>query len=100
MIYLQADAAFSGNLIFMLAMLAVVYFFMIRPQAKRNKEQQRFTTDLDRGAEVVTSSGIVGRINKIEGNIITLQVDQKTTIRVLRSAISKEMTDILNSNEG
>lgn len=99
MFYLQADAAFSGNLIFMLAMLAVVYFFMIRPQSKRNKEQQKFITDLERGTEVVTNSGMIGRINKIEGNVVTLQVDQKTFVRVLRSAISKEMTDNLDSKE-
>jgi len=75
----------------MLIML-VFYFFFIRPQAKKQKEQGKFITELEKGDEVVTSSGIVGRINKIDGNLIHLQVDQKTFIKVLRSAISNEMT--------
>ena len=63
------------------------------------KEQDNFVKDLEKGKEVVTSSGIIGRINKIEDNIVTLQVDTKTFIRMSKGAISKEMTDALISGD-
>ena len=73
-----------------------MYFFFLRPQVKKQKAQDNFAKDLTKGDEVVTGSGIIGRINKIEGNIIHLQIDQKTFIRVLKGAISKEMTENFN----
>ena len=79
--------------IMLMSILVVFYFFMIRPQSKKQKEQISFMDSLDRGSEVVTASGIIGKINKIEGNIITLEVGTKTYIRMTRSAISKEMTE-------
>jgi len=77
-----------------LAMLVIVmYFFFIRPQAKKQKEQQNFTDELTKGKEVVTTSGIIGKIVKIDDNEITLMVDQKAQIRVIRTMISKELTE-------
>lgn len=77
----------------MIAIFVVVYFFFIRPQAKKQKDQDKFVKSLEKGMEVVTTSGILGKINKVEENIVSLQLDQKTFIRVLVSSISKEMTD-------
>jgi len=73
--------------------ILVFYFFIIRPQTQKQKEQGSFVDSLEKGQEVVTSSGIIGKINKIEEHIITLQVDTKTFIRVTKGAISKEMTE-------
>ncbi len=87
------------NLLFPILIIAVFYFFLIRPQSKVRKEQDNFVNDLEKGKEVVTASGIIGRINKIEDNIVTLQVDTKTFIRITKSAISKEMTDALISGD-
>ena len=100
MIILQGDfaSALSGMWPILL-MFVVIYFFMIRPQTKKNKEQQRFISDMQKGDEVVTSSGIVGRINKMDGNIVHLQVDNKTFIRVLKSSVSKEMSSALEPKE-
>ncbi len=85
------------NILFMVAIFAVFWFFLIRPQQKKQKEQNKFVDQLEKGREVITASGIVGKINKIEGNFITLQIDTKTFIKVTKSAISKEMTDLLNT---
>jgi preprotein translocase subunit YajC len=94
MIILQGDIGSAiGGMWPILLMFAVIYFFMIRPQAKKTKEQNKFVNALEKGKEVVTASGMIGRINKIEGNIVTLQIDGKTFIRVLKSSVSKEMTD-------
>lgn len=92
---LQAPSGGSliGSLWPLLLMFIVVFFFFIRPQAKKQKEQMKFLEGLDKGEEVVTTSGIIGRINKIDGNIITLAVAEKTFIRITKGSVSKEMTD-------
>jgi len=95
-IFLQASAGGIADVLSkmwpMILIVIVFYFFIIRPQSKRQKEQMQFLDNLEKGAEVVTTSGIYGKISKIEEDIITLQVDTKTFIRVTRSAISKELT--------
>lgn len=95
-LFLQANpSAGAGmiNFVFIGAMILIFYFFMIRPQSKKQKEQKAFQDNLDKGDEVVTTSGIIGRINKIEDEIITLDIGNKTFIRIIRTAISKEMTE-------
>lgn len=84
------------NLLIFLAIFGTFYFFMIRPQVKKQKEQQKFQDGIQEGDEVVTASGIIGRIHKIEDTVIHLAVNGKTTIRVTKGAISKEMTDAFN----
>lgn len=83
----------------LILIMVVFYFFFIRPQANKQKAQGKFISELEKGSEVVTASGIIGRINKIEGNIVHLQVDQKTFIKILRSSISNEMTAALSKPE-
>jgi len=96
-IFLQAAGAEWTNLIFIAAIFIVFYFFLIRPQQKKQKEQTSFTDNLEKGMDVVTASGIVGKINKIEDTFITLQVDTKTFIKFTKNAISKEMTEAIQS---
>lgn len=75
-----------------------MYFFFIRPQAKRQREQQAFVDQLEKGQEVVTASGMFGRIVKIEDQIVTLEVDQKTFIRVTKSSVSKDLSAAVQGN--
>ena len=94
MLFLQAGGA--GALMQfapLLMILVVFYFFMIRPQMTKQKEQQSFADSLEKGKEVVTASGIIGKINKIDGGVVTLEVANGTFIRLVKSAISKEMTE-------
>lgn len=96
MLLLQAaTGAGAGwiNLVFIGSMFLIMYLFMIRPQAKKQREQAAFSKNLSKNDEVVTNSGLLGRISKIEDDIITLEVGSKVYIRVLRNAISKELTD-------
>lgn len=79
--------------------IVVFWLFIIRPQAKRQKEQNQFAGALEKGQEVVTASGMLGRINKIEGEVVTLEVGTKTYIRVTKGAISKEMTEQVYGKE-
>ncbi|MFM7091724.1 MAG: preprotein translocase subunit YajC [Bacteroidota bacterium] len=97
---LQANATGSSswiNLIFIVSMFLVFWLLMIRPQAKRQKEQKLFQDSLDKNKDVVTSSGILGRISKIEDSIVTLEVSPKVYIRVTKNAISKELTENINA---
>jgi len=98
MIFLQAaNSPMTSNLVFLLAIMLVMYFFFMRPQMKRQKEQMSFESAIKKGDTVVTSSGIIGKVSKVEGAITHIQVDQKTFIKVLSSAINKEMSEKYNT---
>jgi len=101
MINLQASGISPGiaQILFFVSIFMIMYFFFLRPQVKKQKAQDGFSKGLSKGDEVVTGSGIIGRINKIEGGIVHLQIDQKTFIRVLKGAISKDMTENLNKKD-
>lgn len=90
-IFLQAaDGNQWISMLFPFLILIVFYFFLIRPQMNRQKEQQKLLDNLREGMEVVTSAGIVGKVTKIEGDIVRLLVDEKTFVRVLKASISGE----------
>jgi preprotein translocase subunit YajC len=97
---LQASApgGLIGSLWPLLLMFVVIFFFFIRPQAKKAKEQTKFLDSLDKGSEIVTASGLIGRINKIEGSIVTLTIAEKTFVRITKGSISKEMTEAYNKS--
>jgi preprotein translocase subunit YajC len=81
------------NLFFMVAMIGVMYFFMIRPQMKRAKEQKAFASENNVGDTIITTAGIYGKIVKAnDDGTISVEVDRNTIIKMDRSAISMEMT--------
>ena len=89
----QAPAGGSNPLLGMLfpfLIILVFYFFLIRPQMKRQKDQQKFVDSLKEGMDVVTQSGIIGKITKIDGAVVRLMVDDKTFMRVVKSSIQGE----------
>jgi preprotein translocase subunit YajC len=90
---LQAQGGGLSTFLFPALIFVFIYFFFIRPQVKKQKEQVTFSSGLQKGDEIVTASGIIGQISKIEDDAVTVQIDPKTFIRVVPSAISKEMTD-------
>ena len=99
-IFLQAGAPSAfANMIPFILIIIVFWFFIIRPQSKKQKEQQNFTNDIQKGDDVVTASGMLGKINKIDNDIITLEVGNKTYIRVTRGAISKELTEAVYKDD-
>jgi preprotein translocase subunit YajC len=92
-IALQSGLSAISNLIFPLLILGIFYFFMIRPQIKKQKEQAEFSSNIAKGDEIVTASGIIGKVSKIDTHEVTLELDSKTYVRVVPSAISREMTE-------
>jgi len=79
----------SGLLGFLpiILMFALLYFLMIRPQMKRAKETKAMIEALQKGDEVVTAGGVVGRITKLGDQYITLEIAPETEIVVQRSAV-------------
>ncbi|GLR16491.1 preprotein translocase subunit YajC [Portibacter lacus] len=99
MVFLQAGGGSQGifQLVIFGAIFLVFYLFFIRPQAQKQKAQGNFVNDLQKGDEIVTGSGIIGKINKIDDKVIHLQIDQKTFLKIMKSSVSKELTDALNA---
>lgn len=82
-----------GPIVMLPLMFVVMYFFMIRPQQKRAKEQKLFGESLGVNDDIVTASGIHGKINRVnEDGTVQLEVGRNSFITVERSAISGEMT--------
>ncbi|MGB3616702.1 MAG: preprotein translocase subunit YajC [Catalinimonas sp.] len=90
-IYLQAGAGSSlPTFLMMGAIFVVFYFFMIRPQQKKQKDQKSFLESIKEGDEVVTIGGMHGRVVEADAATVTLQVDRGMKLRFERSAVSLE----------
>jgi len=72
----------------LILIFVIFYFFLIRPQQKKVKEHKLMVAALKRGDEVVTSGGIIGKIERILGNDkVTIQISENVTIQVVQSTI-------------
>ncbi len=81
--------------------ILIFYLFMIRPQAKKAKEQKKYHENLSKGDKVVTHAGIHGTINKInEDTTIQLETSPGSYIKMEKSAINAEMSQALNKPAG
>jgi len=89
-ILLQASGSGSGlqSLILFGGIAIVFYFFMIRPQQKKQKDQKKFIEEIKKGDNVVTIGGVHGKVYATEEDTVTLEVDKSTKIKVEKSAIS------------
>jgi len=97
-LFLQGGAppTVAPQLFIMVGMVVVMYFFMIRPQAKRAKDQKKFGESIGQGDIVVTSAGIHGRIQRInDDGTVQVEVARGMVVTMERSAISMEMTAAL-----
>lgn len=98
-IFLQAGAGASSwtTPIMMGGMILVFYFFMIRPQAKKAKDQKKFVQDMQKGDKIVTIAGIHGTINKLnEDGTLLLETSPGSYMKIERSTISMEWTANVN----
>ena len=95
---LQAAPAAQGgsqwSMWIMLALIFVVmWFFMIRPQKKQQKELQNFRDSLKKGDKVVTIGGIYGTVAEIKEDSVLIEVDHNVKIRVSKQALVKDFSD-------
>lgn len=77
----------------LLLIIVVFYFFMIRPQVKRQKETRKFRESLSKGDKVVTTGGIYGKIVEVKETTIILEVAKDVQIKVDKNGIIKDMSD-------
>lgn len=100
-ILLQAPAAAGPgmwqNIFLILIIIVIFYFFLIRPQMKKNKEQQKFRSGLQKGQKVVTIGGLHGRIADVQDSIVVLEIDNNIRLKFEKSAIASTISDQLNS---
>lgn len=97
--FLQAQAAQQGGgmgsfLIMMVLIFVVMYFLMIRPQQKKQKELVKFRDSLQKGDKVVTVGGLYGTVAEIKDRIVLLEVDNNVKIRVDKSSLVKDISDV------
>ena len=84
----------SWSMWIMLALIFVVmWFFMIRPQKKQQKELQNFRDGLKKGDKVVTIGGIYGTVCEVKEGTILMEVDNNVKIRVSKNALVKDFTE-------
>lgn len=72
----------------LILLFVVFYFLLIRPQQKRQKEQMNMIAALGKGDEVITQGGIFGTIVSVEDKAVILKVDENTTVKILKTAVS------------
>jgi len=87
--YAQAAGGDAGLIGFLpiILMFVLLYFLMIRPQMKRAKEQKQMIEALQKGDEVITAGGVLGRITRISDAYISLEVAPNTEISVQKAAV-------------
>ncbi|MEK9830185.1 MAG: preprotein translocase subunit YajC [Schleiferiaceae bacterium] len=93
--FLQAEPGGLASFLPLIAIVAVMYFFFIRPQMKKQKEENKFRAALVKGMKVVTTSGIHGKILEVDDKTVLLECEN-CRLRFERAAISKDMTATIN----
>ena len=78
--------------VMMVLMFGILYFFMIRPQQKKAKDQKKFTEEIKKGDYVVTIGGVHGRIAEIEDDTFIVEVERGARIKFSKTAVSMDST--------
>lgn len=90
LIILLQESGGIGSLLPIILIVFVFYFFMIRPQIKKQKEEDGFRSEMKKGDRIVTAGGIHGKINAIKETKIILEISENTRLTIDKQSISKE----------
>ena len=94
-IMLQAPGGGSAQfLIMMVLIFGVMYFLMIRPQQKKQKELVKFRNALEKGQKIVTAGGIYGTVKEVKEGYVLVEVDSNVAIRVDKNMVMRDPSDI------
>ncbi|PZX10921.1 preprotein translocase subunit YajC [Breznakibacter xylanolyticus] len=96
-VLLDAQAASQGSMLqtflpFVL-IIVVFYFFMIRPQMKRQKELRKFREALKKGDKIITTGGIYGVVSEVKDDAIVIEIADNVKVKVDKSAVVMDMAD-------
>jgi preprotein translocase subunit YajC len=78
----------------LILIMVVFYFFLIRPQMRKQKELKNFRESLKKGDKIITAGGIYGKINNISDNIVTIDVGNNILLKIDKTAIVRSEVDI------
>ena len=96
LIVLQQQSNGLMNFLPLILIIVVFWFFMIRPQMKRQKELKNFRDSLKKGDKIVTTGGIYGKVLEIGDYYIIMEVEGQNRLKIDKSAVIKDMTDVRN----
>ncbi|MBD3321514.1 MAG: preprotein translocase subunit YajC [Chitinivibrionales bacterium] len=86
----------SGNMIFMMViMFAIIYFLMIRPEQKKQKNRQKMISEMKKGDKVVTIGGVFGTVGNVKDNSVMVKIAENTIVEVRKGAVS----EVVNKQE-
>lgn len=86
-----AQAPGMEGMLFPLAILVFFYFMFLRPQSKRAKEKKEMLAKMQKGAEVVTSGGILGKVAELDENFVKIEVSENVFLQVQRQSVENIM---------
>lgn len=98
-ILLQTQSSPAFQFIFFGAIILIFYFFMIRPQQKKAREQRKFIDEIKKGDYVVTIGGVHGHVAELDGDTLILEVEKGGRIRFNKTAISLDATRAATANK-
>lgn len=88
----SAGGGILGQVFLFGSIILIMYFFMIRPQQKKQKDTKKFIEEIKKGDDVVTIGGLHGKVNSVEGEVVYLELDRGLKVKVEKSAISADFT--------
>ncbi|MBE9488241.1 MAG: preprotein translocase subunit YajC [Bacteroidetes bacterium] len=93
---MQAQAAGSGwsSLLMIAALFVVMYFFMIRPQQKKQKELAKFRSSLQKGDKVLTAGGIYGTVKDVKEATVTMEIANDINIKIDKVMVMRDPSDM------
>jgi preprotein translocase subunit YajC len=97
LVVLQAPAGAANPLTSLLPLVLIIvvfYFFMIRPQVKRQKELKNYRNALQKNDKVITTGGIYGKITDVKDQTVTIEIAENIRIKVDKSAVLKDPSDL------
>lgn len=83
-----------GSILMIVALIAIFYFFMIRPQSQRQKKINEFRKGLSKGDHVMTAGGIYGKIKEIKESYVLLQISEGVNIKIDKNMIYQSVADV------
>ena len=78
-------------------MFVILYFVLLRPQMRKQKEHQSFVTSIKRGDEIITQTGILGRIEGLTEQFVTLEIADGVRIKMLRSQVAGSAQSVIQA---
>jgi len=87
------------SLLPLILIIVVFYFFMIRPQVKRQKELKNFRSSLNKGDKIITTGGIYGKITDIKDQTVTVEIADNIRVRVDKNAVLKDTSDLVEGQK-